>query len=155
MTESNTMFCGCYKSKSSAARAMRSWVGDQISVSASWESVSKRFETTIILRDDMMAVTRLQGGWGVSIRYTLADILCVVKGDDGCPKDVPYSEVAHWTDACTPLCKTPRGVFPYRFDSLNEAQEAGFTLWFIERSLGFAVVTDNTSAYAVRLPKAA
>ena len=124
MSDNTTMFCGCYKSKSSATRAMRSWVGNQISVS--WEGISNRFETTIILREDMMATTRLQGGWGVAIRYTRDNLLCLVKGDDGYPKDTPYAEVAHWQDACTPTCKTPRGVFPYRFGSIEEAREAGF-----------------------------
>jgi hypothetical protein len=151
MIDNTTIFCGCYKTKSSAARAMHSWVGDQISVS--WEGVSNRFETTIILRDDMMSVTRLQGGWGVSIRYTLADILCVIRGDDGSPKDVPYREVAHWPDACTPCCKTPRGVFSYRFASVEEAREAGFTVWFTHE--GMAIVTNSTQAFAVRLPKVA
>jgi len=104
MTDSITRFCGCYKSKSSAARAMRSWVGNQIEVS--WEGVSNRFETTAILREGMMAVTQLQGGWGVSISYTKDDLLCVIMGDDGFPKDVPYAEVAHWADATHPPIPT-------------------------------------------------
>lgn len=98
--DSITRFCGCYKSKASAARAMRGWIGDQIEVS--WKGVSNRFETTVILREDMMAVTQLQGGWGVAIRYTEADLLCVIMGEDGSPKDVPYAEVAHWQDATHP-----------------------------------------------------
>ena len=151
MADSITKFCGCYKSKSSAARAMRSWAGDQ--VEASWEGISNRFETTVILREDMMAITQLQGGWGVAIRYTVADLLCVIMGDDGFPTDVPYAEVSHWEDATHPALKTPRGVFRYRFGSLEEAREAGFTLWFMHGAI--AIVTNARDAFAVRLPKAA
>jgi hypothetical protein len=149
MTESITLFRGWYKAKPSAARAMRSWIGDEIKAFWKGEGISKRFETTIILREDMMEVTRLQGGWGVSIRYTLADILCVIMGDDNYPKSVPYAEVADWQDATHPPCKTSRGVFRHRFDSLLEAQKAGFTLWFKEAEI--AVVTNATQAFAVRL----
>lgn len=98
--DSITMFCGCYRSKSSATRAMRGWVGDQIK--ASWDGISNRFETTIVLREDMMEVTRLQGGWGVAISYTIEDLLCVIRGEDGSPKDVTYAQVAHWQDASHP-----------------------------------------------------
>ena len=147
MTDSITRFYGCYKSKTSAARAMRNWVGNQIEVS--WEGVSNRFETTVMLREDMMSVTQLQGGWGVSIRYTKNDLLCVIMGADGFPKDVAYAEVAHWIDATHPTVKTPRGVFRIKFDSIEAAKEAGFHAWFTHTD-GTVIVGDGSYAYAVR-----
>jgi hypothetical protein len=153
---SNEQLCGHYKSKSSATRAMKKWVGNQTSVS--YPGISNRYETTIFLRADMMEVTRIQNGWGenvawgVRIVYTPADIYCVILGEDG-PKDVPYTEIAHREDSCTPPHETRRGTFPCKFKNLKEAEAAGFSLWFREGEI--AVVANSTSAYVVRTPYAA
>ncbi|MDR2075608.1 MAG: hypothetical protein LBP61_01550 [Desulfovibrio sp.] len=158
MTKSMTIFCGCYKSKSSAARAMRTWVGNKIDVS--FPGISDRFETSIVLRKDMLAVTQFQGDhkfqglWGFDITYTSSDLLCVILGDDGFPKNVPYAEVAHWISATEPCVKTPRGTFPVRFDSLDEAFAAGYKFWFRHND-GTIIVEDRYRACGVRAPKAA
>jgi hypothetical protein len=151
MKDSITLVYGCYKHRSSATRAMRKMVGDQISVS--FPGISNRFETTAILRPDMLKVGPNGAAWSVRATITESDVLCVIKGEDGYPKNVPYAEVAHWQDACTPLCKTPRGTFSYRFRHLKEAAENGFELWFMYE--GMAVVADKNFACVVRTPYAA
>lgn len=44
--------------------------------------------------------------------------------------------------------KTPRGTFRFRFDSLEQAEAEGFTLWFTHE--GTHIVGDGTLAFAVR-----
>lgn len=44
--------------------------------------------------------------------------------------------------------KTPRGTFPVRFDSMEEAEAAGYHLWFSEE--GVKIVGNGINAAAVR-----
>jgi hypothetical protein len=163
MTNSMTCFGDkIYKSKTSAVRAMRRMVG--IEFEAKFHGVSARFETTVVMREDMLSTTMLQGGIGICWKYTEDDLLVVIKGDDGYPKSVPYREVAHWPDATHPAIKTPRGIFQYEFDTPEEAKAAGYVLWFVASKwdqgpgvrayapgyAGTLIMTNNNRAVAVR-----
>lgn len=44
--------------------------------------------------------------------------------------------------------KTPRGTFPVRFDSVEEAEAAGYHLWFSEKDV--KIVGNGINAAAVR-----
>ena len=68
MSDSITMLHGCYKLKSGATHAMRNRVGDQISVS--FPGISYRFETTAILRPDMLTVVPNGAAWSINITVT-------------------------------------------------------------------------------------
>jgi hypothetical protein len=124
---------------------MRGWVGDKIAVD--FPGISERFETTVILRDDMMTVTRLQGGWGIAIGVARSNVRCLVLGENGVPQDVPYWQVAHWTDASHPRVKTPRGTFLVLYETEEEARAEGFGLWFTHN--GVPIYGDGTVAGAV------
>ena len=95
-----TRFYGCYKSKGSATRAMRAMIGHAYDVN--YPGISNRFEALAIARADMLAVTKLQGGWGVSFEITPANLTVKIRDVDGEIKEAPYPTVAHWQDACTP-----------------------------------------------------
>lgn len=98
--DSVTRFYGCYKSKASAARAMRNMIGH--AYEASFPGLSDRFESVATARADMLAVTELQGGWGISFKFTPADLTVKIRDVDGEIKEVPYPTVAHWENATTP-----------------------------------------------------
>ena len=95
-----TSFWGCYKTKASAARAMHRLAGQQIQIN--YPGISTRFEAVATLRAEMLAVTQLQGGWGVACKYTPDDLTVSILGKDGMAENVPYSTVAHWQDASHP-----------------------------------------------------
>jgi hypothetical protein len=118
-----------FKHKGSATRAMRRMIGQEFE--ANFPGVSNRFETFLIMREDMISVTTCQGGFNICWKYTEDDLFVVIMGDSGQPKSVPYREVAHWKDATHPAIKTPRGIFQYEFDTAEEAKAAGYSLWFV------------------------
>ena len=63
---------GCYKRKSSATRAMRNMVGTRTGVE--FPCISNRFETTAILRPDMLSVVPNGAAWSVRIVFTPSDL---------------------------------------------------------------------------------
>jgi hypothetical protein len=146
----------CYSSKSSAMRAMRNAAGSKMLVT---HPMFSHFDAYVPLRAEMLAPTKLQGGWSFCWTYAPADVLVAVLGTDGMAHNVPFPEVAHWpTDwAMThkyevkpELCVTPRGTFPFGFEFREDALAAGYSLWFSHN--GIEIYGNGDSARAIREP---